>query len=261
MLKSDKYSQYYQSDLLMLLADLNVSEHYRNSLTAEYYLKGNLLRAKKWNSFSSPFASRKEFDIISSEAAITTKMLISEEVLFEGDLPLRDDEEIEAFDNTNGEKDSYLLIYSLMINAVANNRGKVENGSVTVYCSRTQEGNLRIANQIGENPGEKMPQQIMEELRYPPEEEHQGISLWSMSRYIKGMISSVLDGNLKELENLNHPISIETLKRTKKRILRLLGDEFQIFIEKREIGEKVYFSVSIPILAGKYEEQKEDYAE
>lgn len=261
MLQSGKYSKYYQSDLLMLLADLNVSEHYRNSLTTEYYLKGNLLRAKAWNSFTSPFVNQKEFDIISSEAAITTKMIISDKVLFAGDLPLRNDERIEAFDNTNGERDSYLLIYSLMINAVANNRGKVENGGVTVYCSRTPDGKLRITNQIGENPGEKTPKQIMEELRYPPEEEHQGISLWSMSRYIKGVIASILDRDLKKLEKAKSQVCREALMRMRGRILQLLGNEFQIFVEKREIGEKSYFSVLVPILAEKYEEQKEDITE
>lgn len=257
MLQPDQYGKYYQSDLLMLLADLNVSEHYRNSLTSEYYLKNNLLRPKKWNSYTSPFIRQKEFDIISSETAITTKMIISNEVLFEGDLSLRDDDEIEAFDITNGESVSFLLIYSLMINAVSYNRGKVENGGVTVYCSRTKKGNLRIANQIGENMGEKTPQQIMEELCYPPEEEHQGISLWSMSRYIKGMISSKLNEDLKKLEESTTPICKETLLRMKNQIVRFLGNEFQILVETCKIGDKSYFSVSVPILADKYEE-KED---
>ena len=258
MLESDKYREYYQSDLLMLLADLNVSEHYRNSLTAEYYLKGGGLCPREWNWFTSPFVKQKEFDIISSEAALTTKMIISNEVLFEDDLPLREDEKIIAFDYTNAESDSYLLIYSLMINAVSKNRGKVENDCVTVYCSCTSDGKLRLTNQIGENQGEKTPQQIMEELRYPPEEEHQGISLWSMSRYIKGVIACILDGNLKKMEKGMLPACEGELIRMKQQILQLLGEEFQISVERRVIDEKSYFSVLIPILAEKYEEQKED---
>ncbi|MDE5590024.1 MAG: hypothetical protein K2J60_12960 [Acetatifactor sp.] len=259
MLHMDRYSQCYQSDLLMLLADLNVSEHYRNSLTVEYYLNGNQLRPKEWNCpATSPFVRRKEFDIINSDTTRTTKMIISEEVLFEGDRPLRKDEMIQAFDSTNGESVSFLLIYSLMINAVSNNRGKVENDSVTVYCSCTPDGDLRIANQAGVNSEEKSPQQIMEELRYPPEEEHQGISMWSMSRYIKSMAASKLNEELKNLERQNSPISEQLLLRKKHRILRFLGDEFLISVEKLEVNEKKYFSVSVPILAEKYEEQKED---
>lgn len=256
MIKQQRYGKYYQSDLLMLLADLNVSEHYRNSLMAEYYSKGNLLCAKKWGSYNSPFASRKEFDVINSDTAKTTKLIVSEEILFAGDSSL-DAERIEAFDITNGERDSYLLIYSLMLNAVVNNRGKAENESVTVYCSRTPEGNLRIANRIGENPGKKSPQQIMEELRYPPEEEQQGISLWSMSRYIKAMAASALTTDLKKLERAEMPVREEALKKMRCRILRLLGDEFQLVVEKQKIGKRLYFSVSVPILAGKYEEEKE----
>lgn len=259
MLREDLYSQYYQSDLLMLLADLNVSEQYRNSLTEEYYLNGNLLYPKAWNcSATSPFIKRKEFDIINSDMTKITKMILSEEVLFEGDRPLREDEMIQAFDVTNGESVSFLLIYSLMINAVSNNRGKVENDSVTVYCSCTPDGNLRIANQAEENRGEKSPEQIMEELYYPPEEENQGISLWSMSRYIKSMVASKLSEELRTLEKSKSPVDEESLMRKKYRILQFLGDEFLIFVEKREINGKTYFSVSIPILAEKYEEQKED---
>ncbi len=255
---AERYNSYYQSDLLMLLADLNVSEHYRNSLTEEYYFKGNLLRPKKWNIDTSPFVKQKEFDIINSETIKTAKMILSEEVLFEGDLPLQDDVMIQAFDITNGENDSFLLIYSLMINAAASNRGKVESDSVTVYCSRTPDGNLRIANQIGENPREKRPEQIMEELRYPPEEENQGISLWSMSRYIKGMVASKLSKELKELEELRDSVDEKTLMRKRRRILRFLGKDFRICVENLRIGEKLYFSVSVPILADKYEEQMED---
>ena len=98
----------------------------------------------------------------------------------------------------------------------------------------------------------------MEELQYSPEEENQGISLWSMSRYIKGMVASKLSEELRELEKSGSPIDGRTLARKKHRILRFLGNEFQICVEKLEIGEKKYFSVSVPILAEKYEEQKED---
>lgn len=257
MLRSRKYKKYYQSDLLMLLADLNVSEHYRNSLTAGYYLKGDSLHLNGSSINISPFSKQKQFYVISSEAELTTELIISDNILFAGDIFFKEDDRVVAFDNTNGERDSYLLIYSLMINAVANNRGKVDNGCVTVYLSKTSDGKLRIANEIGENPGDKTPQQIMEELCYPPEEEHQGISLWSVSRYIKGIIASILDANLKELEQSESPVCERMLTRTKQRILQLLGDEFRILVETKKVDEKFYFSVSVPILSEKYEEQKE----
>jgi len=253
MLAVEKYREYYQSDLLMLLADLNVSEHYRKSLSMEYYLSGVSFRPGKWDSQLSLFREMDTFYVVNSDTDKATELRISYEVLFEGDLPLRGDEKVISIDCTNVERETFLLIYSLMINAVTEGRGYMENNCVTVYCSKTPEGRLRIANRVGKGAGEKTPEQIMEELRYPPEEENQGISLWSMSRYIKSIIASILDGRLRELEGLESNIPEDTLTRLRQQIEKMLGEEFQLSIQRTDIGGKKYFSVLLPVLAEKYE--------
>ncbi|RKJ04896.1 hypothetical protein D7X87_10005 [bacterium D16-54] len=263
MLAKNKYGDYYQSDLLMLLADLNVSEHYRHSLTMDYYFKGVPYQPKQWDSPISLFAKMQEFYIINSDMEKAVKLMVSQELMFDEDFPLREDEEIVSFDYTNAEREVFLLMYSLMINAAIENRGRIENNCVTVYCSKTSDGRLRIANQVGESKTQKEPAQVMEELKYPPEEDNQGISLWSMSRYIKWVVASILDEKIKVFEKnkgfeSNREWDPMEYRQLKRQILRLLGEEFQIFVEERENNGKVYFSIMVPILAEKFKDENEE---
>lgn len=253
MLAEKRYGDYFQSDLLMLLADLNVSEHYRNSLTMEYYLRGVPFRAGQWNSELSLFGNVHKFYVINSDTENATELIISNKVLFEGDSPLQGDEKVIAIDYTNAERETFLLIYSLMINAVTDGRGHMENNCVTIYCSKTPGGQLRIANRVGDNPEQKSAEQIMGDLRYPPEEENQGISLWSMSRYIKSVIASILNERLRKLERRGEMASFEELERLRQQIMRMLGEEFQIAVQRNEMGGENYFSVLVPVLAEKYD--------
>lgn len=252
MLDKENYGDYFQSDLLMLLADLNVSEHYRNSLTTEYYLSGVPFRAGQWDSELSLFANMCQFYVINSDMEKATELIVSYDVLFEGDSPLQGDEKVIAVDYTNAERETFLLIYSLMINAVTDGRGYMEDNRVTIYCSKTPEGRLRIANRVGDNPEQKSAEQIMDDLRYPPEEENQGISLWSMSRYIKRVIASILDERLKELERCKEGVPFMELERLGQQIVQMLGEEFQITVQRNRAGEEEYFSVLVPVLAGKF---------
>lgn len=263
MLAKNKYGDYYQSDLLMLLADLNVSEHYRHSLTMEYYFKGVPYQPRQWDSPISLFAKMQEFYIINSDMEKAVKLMISQDLLFDEDSPLHGNEKIVSFDYTNAEREVFLLTYSLIINAAIENRGRIENNCVTVYCSKTSDGRLRIANQVGENKTAKKSAQVMEELKYPPEEDNQGISLWSMSRYIKWVVSSILDEKIKVFEKNtgfepNRKWTHMEYKQLKRQIERLLGEEFQISVEERENNGKAYFSILVPILAEKYKDQNEE---
>lgn len=252
MLVAGKYKGYYQSDLLMLLADLNVSEHYRKSLSKEYYLSGVSFRPGRWDSKLSLFENIENYYVVNSDMTQATRLIVSYDVLFDGDTPLQKNEEIVAIDCTNAERETFLLIYSLMINAVTEGRGYMENECVTVYCTKTPDGRLRIANRVGKGAGKKTPEQIMEELKYPSEEENQGISLWSMSRYIKRMIASILDERLRELEKQRRNVTVEMLEEFKIKIKRMLSAEFQISVRNEEVEGKRYFSVLIPIFAEKF---------
>lgn len=255
MILEQKYEELYKFDLLMLLADLNVSEHYRKSLSMEYYLSGVSFRPGKWNSQLSFIKNNQIYYVANSDMEQATELFVSYDVLFEGDTALQGDEEIVAIDCTNAERETFLLIYSLMINAVTEGRGYMENERVTVYCTKTSEGCLRIANRIGKGADKKTPEQIMEELRYPPEEENQGISLWSMSRYIKRMIASILDGRLKEQEKGGNSVTVGRLEALRGQIIKMLGEEFQITVQNEELDGKGYFSVLIPVFADKFYEK------
>lgn len=254
MLNKKKYNGYFQSELLMLLADLNVSEHYRKSLTMDYYLEGIPMRPERWNSELSLFKDMNSFYILNSDDEKATELKVSKEVLFEGDIPLQGDEEVIALDYTNAERETFLLIYSLMVNAVTDGRGFMENNCVTVYCTKTAGGRLRLANRIGAGAGVRTPEQIMEGLRYPPEEEGQGISLWSMSRYIKRMIANYLNTDIKKLERSAGDVDPASLILLGNKIKKMMGEEFRIDIRKEKVGDKEYFSVLLPVFAEKYYE-------
>lgn len=253
MLNKDKYDKYFQSELLMLLADLNVSEHYRKSLTIDYYLEGVPLLPGRWDSELSLFKKMKKFYVMNSDDEKETELNISDEVLFEGDYKLRGNEEVIALDYTNAERETFLLIFSLLVNAATEGRGYMEeNNCVTVYCSKTADGRLRLANRIGKGAGSSTPEQIMEGLRYPPEEEDQGISLWSMSRYIKRIIANDLNTDIKKLERSTDNINHDSLVALGGKIKKMMDEEFQIAIRKETVGNKEYFSVLLPVLAEKY---------
>lgn len=263
MLAKEDYGKYYQSDILTLLADLNVSEQYRNSLTKEYYLHGVPFRVGRWNSLVSLFGRQRAFYVINSDMDLETELVISREVLFKGDLPLRENEEIVSLDYAIAEREIFLLIYSLMTNAAMEGRGLVKDNCVTVYCSRTPEGLLRIANEMGKKGYGTPPEQIMEELKYPPEEEEDGISLWSMSRYVKRIIAGILDGEIKEIKNKRNMVSEGELEQLRNRIFQMTkpDSEFQLSVTIDEVSGKKYFSVLIPILAEKYEQIRGGNAE
>lgn len=253
MLNKDKYDEYFQSELLMLLADLNVSEHYRKSLTMDYYLEGVPLLPGRWDSELSLFKKMKKFYVMNSDDEKATELNISDEVLFKGDYKLQGNEEVIALDYTNAERETFLLIFSLLVNAATEGRGYMEeNNCVTVYCSRTADGRLRLANRIGKGAGSRTPEQIMEGLRYPPEEEDQGISLWSMSRYIKRIIANDLNADIKKLERSADNIDHDSLVSLGGKIKEMMDEEFRIAIRKETVGDKEYFSVLLPVLAEKY---------
>lgn len=255
VIDEEKYDQLYQSDLLRLLADLNVSAYYRNSLTIDYYMNSSNVYPSEWNSKLSIFKSVQDFYVINSDGMKPAEVKISYDVIFEGDMTLEDGEEIIIFDHTNAEQDVFLLLYSLITNAATDNRGLVgDDGKVTVYLSRTAENQLRIANAVGENAGEKDDDQINAELATPPDGEKEGISLWSMSRYVKKIISCLIRVQLQEMEKKSENICEEQLIFLQKMINRLLSDEFATYVKKEDVCGKNFFSVIVPVLKEKYNE-------
>lgn len=254
VINKEQFSQYYQAELLRLLADLNVSEYYRNSLTKDYYLSPSPIYTEAWNGSLSIFNNMENFYVMNSDGEAQIETVVSYDVIFDGDSPLREDEEIVIFDHTNAERDLFLLLYSLITNAATGNRGLVEDDRVTVYFSRTADNQLRIANVVGENTGEITALQLNTELAAPPDGEKQGISLWSMSRYVKKVTACIIHSKLKQIERMPEEEQVKHLEVLKGQIIRMLSEEFATYVAIENVNGKKYFSVVVPVLAEKYHE-------
>lgn len=247
----EKYQQYYQSNILMLLADLNVSEIYRKSLKKDYYLDNCDVKLIKWDDTTSIFRKGMDFYYIADK--FPQPILI--EVCF--DKKIAEDEEIGGreellcYNVANAGREVYLLLYSLILNAGVVGRSRINNNKVTVYLSKTQNGDLRIANPAGQN--QRNIKEINEELKYPPTNEEKGISLWSMSRYIKGIIYSILQASHEELSSHLEYCTSQDINEYRKRIEQLLDDEFEVKASWKLCGDEYYFSLEVPVLAGKYQ--------
>jgi hypothetical protein len=173
---------------------------------------------------------------------------------------LSKDDELLSYGEANGGNEVFLLILALIMNAAGPNRGVVESigqeKAINVYLSKTTEGCLRIANKCKDIPEDV--QKINKELCFPPQRD-KGISLWSVSRYVRGLISVLLCERLekvkKSLPELNDNEIEQELRQLKDHIERLLGKEFYVKTDIRECRDGIkYFYMDIPILWEKYKD-------
>ena len=249
--REKKHSQYYQSDLLMLLADLNVSAHYRKSLNKDYYIGQLKVCSTSWEDSLSVYKDGIQFDVINCEDRNPLKVELSYDVLIEGEFKLCENDEILHLEFTNAAQETFLLIYSLIINAAMENRGAIYDNKVTVYLSKTKDAQLRITNEIGTCVKEKTALAINKDLQMPPAGEKDGISLWSMSRYVKMLIAHLIYSKLRKVEK-NVGENDRQLQQIRNEMKELLSDKYNTYVEKFDIENKKYFSIVIPVLKEKY---------
>lgn len=248
----EKYQKYYQSNILTLLADLNVSEIYRKSLKKDYYLDSCDIRPIKWNDEISILKHSIEIFYIADKVLEPVPIKVCVEKKFSGDEKIGDEDELMCYNVANAGREVYLLLYSLILNAGVAGRSQMKENSVTVYLSKTQNGNLRIANLLGRSKRDIV--EINKDLKYPPANEDKGISLWSMSRYIKGIIYSILQEEIYEkLNSRMEKCQKEDIEKYKNSIQQLLDDEFEVKASWESYENELYFSLEVPILAGKYQ--------
>jgi len=249
--KKGKYHQYYQSDILTLLADLNVSEIYRKSLKKDYYLDCCDIKTVKWNDETSIFNKGIDFYYIADKIPEPVKIEVSFEKKFDGDEKIECKDELLCYNVANAGREVNLLLYSLILNAGVAGRSHIKDHTVKVYISKTRSGNLRIANLAGQS--QRDINDINEELKYPPANEEKGISLWSVSRYIKSIIYSVLYMTYEKLDADIRYCQKKNIDEYKESLEQLLGSEFEVRADWVTSGEEKYFSLEIPVLAGKYQ--------
>ncbi|MCM1231031.1 MAG: hypothetical protein NC489_12940 [Ruminococcus flavefaciens] len=249
--KEERYHQYYQSNILTLLADLNVSEIYRKSLKKDYYLDSCDVKTIRWDDETSIFNRGIDFYYIADKIPDPVKVDVKVQKIFNDDEEIGCGEELLCYNVANAGREITLLLYSLILNAGVAGRSCIKDHAVKVYLSKTPDGNLRIANLAGQSQADT--DEINKDLKYPPANEEKGISLWSMSRYIKGIIYSILHMAYERLDAGMEHCQKRDIDEYKISIEQLLESEFEVKADWIMRGEEKYFSLEVPVLAEKYQ--------
>ena len=258
----------YRSFVLILLSDLQVSQVYRNSLKEEYYNQSSDVYSRKCRDIF-PFLGNNEKmeEIITLDRTDTSirniiQVNFPKECLVEqNEKELRADDEVISYAVGSASNEIFLLLYALFMNAAREKRGESNSGKngeriFDVYVLKTPEGDLRIANRCQNI--KKSADQINSELSLPPLKDN-GISLWSVSRFVRGLLSTILRKKLKKtmeiIQGQDNNSVTDILERLGDLIKKYLSDEYRVKVSvKCGIDGSNYFCIDIPILSEKYAE-------
>lgn len=247
--------QNYPAYVLRLLADINISTYYRNAMKVDYFktksgMSGSLA---KWECFSGFLSDGKKFACCVGEGEnIDIRLCVSD---------INYDEQILCRDTPSARQDMILLIYSVILNAAEQNRGKrvteennmMQSGakSVIIVDVCEENGYLVISNECKEKLDIE---HIRKKLNHMPESEEDGISLWSFNRYIKKCINSLIQEKLMEIEQdfINQATNKMDMKTVKQWIKNLTGGQYDVQVEISFV-EPYYFRVKLPIFMKLYE--------
>ncbi|MBD5518934.1 MAG: hypothetical protein HDR07_10805 [Lachnospiraceae bacterium] len=270
----------FRSFVLTLLSDLQVSQVYRQSLKRGYYCRklnvgfhtcGEALNVLYEN---MPLFIVNQKRIGDNDIYIKIYTTFPESGLIdEGESKLDEKDEILSYTFSNSYDEVFLLLLALIMNAAGPQRTGIEargetdseEGVINVYLTKSENGCLRIANKCGQE--EIDVEHINEELCFPPRR-NKGISLWSISRYVYGLLSILLCNEIELVKEeihktVDHDSVMAVLEQLRGTVSRTLREEFcvKVDVKKGKDGIK-YFYMDIPILKGKYDEifkiRKED---
>lgn len=255
----------YPFYVLNLLADLNVSKCYRREVQGTPY-QGRYLFSDSvtWSEFAEIFQDGKRF--LYREENSGKKIWIELEV---GEIS---EESAVLCEKDEGSiKEMLLLLYSLILNAGEEKRGKrickaaagedkngVQNDEEYVIVTLEKKGgSLVISNKTEEKPVEA--ERIRKQLRHIPESEEEGISLWSFNRMLKRKIGAYVSARIDFLENKikEGNLSEDEIKRERIRIRKLVSDEYDIKIDIKNTGgrgkpREGCFKICLPIFMEAY---------
>ena len=120
---------------------------------------------------------------------------------------------------------------------------------VDVYLSKTKEGNLRIMNEVNEEGD-------LERIRFfisNPPQPKDGISIWSVSRYLISMECSIVKKMMDQiaafLEKGEDSRNLMFAADLYHEIEGRLDHQPKMQVDYLRCGEKIYFSIELPILA------------
>lgn len=253
--ESDKNLEVYRSGVLTLLADLNVSELYRNSLKSQFYTqKIEYDYEVLWGDSDSVIKPGLNYYVTHGVASNLIKIrLVTDKVLINTDKRICDDDRVLC--GSDSKRQFFLLLLSIALNAAGKERGKVKENEIEVYFTKTSRGNLRIMN---ESKSENLDiKRINSEIKIEPEREERGISFWAMSRYIKRMLCRILEQKIEDLntEEQRNEISEELIKKYRKIFKNALSEEFELEAQLIKLQEKSYFYIEIPVFWEKYQKE------
>ena len=267
----------YRSFVLTLLSDLMISEVYRNSLKDDYYNQAADFQERGVDDVFSIFQGEAtDIKILDSKHTnlwnnIQVELLTINS-FFDDDQKLDLHDKLISYAIANGENEIFLLVLALILNAGVAGRGKKEDdyGKIKVYISKTQNGNLRIANKSEIKDSDI--EEINERLHYPPQK-NQGISLWSVSRYIKAILSILIEKKLNSIDENYEGCDgkcKECHRECKKSELLDLGTSIKTYMSEeydirvcRKVGivdgnEANFFCIDVPLYREKYSKLWED---
>lgn len=244
-----QYMSNYPSHILKLLADINISQYYRNGLKVTFYQDDRGIKnAAKWEDFAGLIKNQQEFTYCINKKETVTIHL---EVLY-----IDKNDEILCRNNPDSIREMLMLIYALILNAAEQNRGKREiqntdiqsEGKRVIVKIYKEEGYLVIENEC-EDPVDL--EEIRRKLQHVPDSEDDGISLWSFNCYIRRCINSLILAKLKEMDE--NQFSIKGIKAIGEWINKLMSQECEIQLGQTvEESEGNSFRVKLPIFMEMY---------
>lgn len=245
-------------DLIMLLADLNISEHYRDSLRREYYIKQVSFQKIPWDTENPVFRngfpchlnvpigemeSRTEIVVYNDGFRYTDGLDDTQEHHEE---KIQPEDEIICYGVANPGREIFLMLYLLVTNSAVKERCERSDNKISVFLSKTAENELRISSKLSNSGVKECRDDILEIAPYDEE----GISIWSLSRYLKSYAATVLNLKLQKQEDKGS-ISEEELVQLKT-VMEELPNRVQVKLQEKYVNGEKFFTIVIPILAEKY---------
>lgn len=251
--------QQRKGDIIMLLADLNISTHYRESLRREYYTRAINFTKVRWDTKNSVFPKFPcTFELPIGELEKRTKVLVNNKGFTYSDSPkgpkckeepVRPDDELICYEVANPSREIFLMLYLMITNSAVGERSEMKESKIEVRLSRTKDGEIRISNKMNE----AYHKEIADDFLDVPPYDDEGISIWTVSRYLISFATNILNRELEKLENKTGDISTDELEKLRDTIEQL-PKMVRIRVEKKYVGKEEYFSIVLPILAEKYKD-------
>lgn len=248
-----------KTDIMMLLADLNISEHYRASLHKEYYIREVDFKKVRWGEENPVFTGQfpLEFKVPLGELEKRTKVIVrnegfsytDKEKIEHVEKPVSPEDELICYHVANASREVILMLYLLITNSAVEGRSEIQDGSIDVFLSKTADGELRISNKLSKSYKKEGKDSVLE---IPPYDDD-GISIWTVSRYLKSFAATILNRKMLQIEKKLSDICEKEMQILRTEVEQL-SEAVRVHIDyvKRE-GEE-YFSIVIPIFAEKYKE-------